>query len=282
MSNEVLRTIVECMATTSREMCEIQGIQTEHRIRLAEFWEIHKGMKILEIGCGQGDTTAVLAHFVGEDGFVTGVDIAAEDYGAPITVGQSADYLKKSKLGKQIKMDYQIDVLDDTVDFPDRSFDIIVLSHCSWYMKSSEELEKILTRARKWAKKLCFAEWDTRVNEIGQFPHFLAVLIQAQYESFKANSNSNVRTLFTPMDIRKIAERAGWTINKESIISSENLQDGKWECDMVNHVYKSEVDQLQGIPSRLKELINSELDLLNEYTSNNSIKSLSTLAFIAD
>lgn len=281
MNDEILNSILECMAT-SEQMYDIQKVQTEHRIKLAEFWEIHKGMKVLEIGCGQGDTTSVLAYFVGEDGFVNGVDIAAEDYGAPITVGQAADYLKKSKLGKQIKMDYRIDVLNDDVNFPEKFFDVIVLSHCSWYMKSTEELEKIFIKARRCGKRLCFAEWDTRVNVIEQYPHFLSVLIQAQYESYKTSSMSNVRTLFTPFDIRKIAERAGWVINKEAIIPSENLQDGKWECDMVNHEYKSEVDKLQEIPEKLKELIKSELDLLNEYIRNNSIKSLSTFAFIAD
>lgn len=281
MNNEVLREIIECMAT-SNKMYDIQKVQTEHRIKLAEVWEINKGMKVLEIGCGQGDTTAVLAYFVGENGFVHGVDIASENYGAPITVGQAADYLKKSKLGKQIKMDYQIDVLNDMVDFPEKSFDIIVLSHCSWYMKSFNEMEEILRKVKKWGKQLCFAEWDTRINSVEQYPHFLAVQIQAQYECFKASSLSNMRTLFTPMDLRNIAEKAGWSIKKESIVPSENLQDVKWECDIVIREYKSEVDKINDIPDKLKELISSEVDLLSEYVRNNNIKSLSTYTFIAD
>jgi len=281
MNNEVLNEIVECMATSS-QMYDIQKVQTEHRIKLAEAWEINKGMKVLEIGCGQGDTTAVLAYFVGENGFVHGVDIASEDYGAPITVGKAADYLKKSKLGKQIRMDYKIDVLNDMVDFPEKSFDIIVLSHCSWYMKSFNELEKILRKVKKWGKQLCFAEWDTRINSMEQYPHFLAVQIQAQYECFKASSFSNVRTLFTPMDLVNIAEKAGWSIKKEFIVSSGNLQDGKWECDIIVHEYKSEVDKIRDIPDKLKELINSEVDLLNEYVKNINIRSLSTYAFVAD
>ncbi|WP_158095089.1 hypothetical protein [Gottfriedia luciferensis] len=46
------------------------------------------------------------------------------------------------------------------------------------------------------------AEWDTRISSIEQYPHLLAILIQAQYESFKQNSESNIRTLFTPNDIK--------------------------------------------------------------------------------
>jgi SAM-dependent methyltransferase len=281
MKDKVLMDIVSCMAV-SEQAFDIQRVQTEHRIRLAEFWEISKGMKVLEIGCGQGDTTAVLAYYVGQEGFVNGVDIGPEDYGAPITVGEAASYLKESMLGKQIKMEYRVDVLDSKIDFPENYFDVIVLSHCSWYMKSSEELGKILNKARNWGRKLCFAEWDTRISAIEQYPHFLAVLIQAQYESFKSSSTSNVRTLFTPMDIRRIASSSGWSIFKESVISSENMQDGKWESNMVNNVYKAELEKLDDIPDKHVQLIHSELELLNEYCRNNTIKSLSTYAFTAE
>lgn len=280
MNKEALEEILECMAT-SVKMYDIQKIQTEHRIKLAKFWGICNGEKVLEIGCGQGDTTAVLAYFVGEEGFVNGVDIASPDYGAPITVGQSAEYLRKSKLGKQIKMDYEIDVLDDKISFPEHYFDIVVLSHCSWYMKSYEELESILAKARSWGKRLCFAEWDTRVNSIEQYPHFLAVLIQAQYECFKASSFANVRTLFTPMDIKRAAESSGWSIDNETSILSENMQDGKWECDIVRNDYKDEINKLSEVPIKLKELINSEVDLLQSYVQVNGVKCMSTFAFTA-
>lgn len=279
MDYKFLDEIIRCMATSDK-MYDIQKIQTIHRIKLAEFWGIKDGMKILEIGCGQGDTTAVLAYFVGENGLVNGIDIAPEDYGSPITVGASAEYLKKSKLGKQIKIDFKIDILSEDIDFPEKSFDIIVLSHCSWYLKSFDELQKILKKARSWGKQLCFAEWDTRINTIEEYPHFLAALIQAQYECFKPNSLSNIRTLFTPMDIKSIAEKSGWSITEEQTISSENLQDGKWEIDMVINQYKSEINKISNIPEKYKELIKSEVDLLNEYVKENKFKSLSTYAFV--
>lgn len=41
---------------------------------------IEKGSTVLEIGCGQGDTTAVIASMVGENGNVVVVDIADPKY----------------------------------------------------------------------------------------------------------------------------------------------------------------------------------------------------------
>ncbi|MBQ8508498.1 MAG: hypothetical protein IJ493_01165 [Clostridia bacterium] len=49
--------------------------------------------RILEIGYGQGDTTAALAAIVGEGGFVHAVDIASPDYGSPETLGQARERL---------------------------------------------------------------------------------------------------------------------------------------------------------------------------------------------
>jgi ubiquinone/menaquinone biosynthesis C-methylase UbiE len=59
----------------------IQLAQTDHRFRLALQWPIHAGSSVLEIGCGQGDCTAVLASIVGSSGHVTAIDPADLSYG---------------------------------------------------------------------------------------------------------------------------------------------------------------------------------------------------------
>ncbi|MBK3494936.1 class I SAM-dependent methyltransferase [Viridibacillus sp. YIM B01967] len=254
----------------------IQEIQTAHRLKLAKFWEIEKGMRILEIGCGQGDTTVVLAHLVGETGFVHGVDIATADYGSPITLGQAASHLKASKLGQQIQMDLAVDVLSDDIEFAEKSFDVVVLSHCSWYFQSADQLAAVLKKARKWGRTLCFAEWDARVTSIEQYPHFLAVLIQAQYEAFKETSISNIRTLFTVEDIKEIVSHTGWQIQREDSIYSPELQDGEWEVGFTLHDYAMELAAVDGIPSKLVNLIQSEVTLLTTITTEGSIKPMST------
>ncbi|EKM51078.1 uncharacterized protein PHACADRAFT_263046 [Phanerochaete carnosa HHB-10118-sp] len=61
---------------------EVQLHQTEQRIALITQWDVQwQGAKVLEIGCGQGDCTAVLAEAVGPEGHVTAVDPAPLTYG---------------------------------------------------------------------------------------------------------------------------------------------------------------------------------------------------------
>ena len=59
----------------------VQHSQTLHRLALLQHWNIPTGSKVLELGCGQGDCTTVLAHAVGEKGRVVAVDPAELDYG---------------------------------------------------------------------------------------------------------------------------------------------------------------------------------------------------------
>ncbi|WP_238404085.1 class I SAM-dependent methyltransferase [Paenibacillus paridis] len=280
MTDNRLDDIVACMAIHDGDG-SIQRIQTEHRLKLAEYWGITKGSRVLEIGCGQGDTTAVLAYLAGESGLVKGIDVASPDYGGPITLGQAADHLKKSKLGKQVQIHFEVDILSPEVDFADKEFDFIVLSHCSWYFKSAQQFAETLKKCRKWGKQLAFAEWDARITRMEQYPHLLAILLQAQYECFKENSLSNVRTLFTADDVRQLAEAAGWRVTRENSLASEKLQDGGWEVAGFLHGYYEELDS-SVMPDKLKSLIASEAYLLKEALKHTPhVKSMSTFALVA-
>lgn len=59
----------------------IQHGQTAHRLQLLQHWDIQLGSDVIELGCGQGDCTTVLAHAVGEQGTVVAVDPAELSYG---------------------------------------------------------------------------------------------------------------------------------------------------------------------------------------------------------
>jgi predicted methyltransferase len=59
----------------------IQHSQTVHRLTPPQHWNISAGSKVLELGCGQGDCTTVLAHAVGGHERVA-VDPADLKYGS--------------------------------------------------------------------------------------------------------------------------------------------------------------------------------------------------------
>jgi predicted methyltransferase len=59
----------------------IQHSQTLHRLAILQYWRVSTGSKVLELGCGQGDCTTLLASAVGEQGKVVAVDPAESDYG---------------------------------------------------------------------------------------------------------------------------------------------------------------------------------------------------------
>lgn len=280
MKDKTLESIVKCMAVYEINP-DVQKIQTEHRMKLVKSWEIKKGDKILEIGCGQGDTTAVLAHYVGEEGYVHGIDIADPSYGSPITVGDSAEFLLKSELGSRISMEFNVDILRENIDFKENKYDVIVFSHSSWYFKSKDELFKVLKKVRKYGKRLCYAEYDTRIEKVEQYTHQLAVIIQAQIEAYKKDSSSNIRTLITPYDVIKLMDESGWSKEKCKSIYSEELQDGVWEIEYVLNEVLNDVENMT-ITEKMKELLKSQGGLLRYYRDLGYVKPLSSLVIIAN
>ncbi|MFS8099568.1 hypothetical protein LFM09_20810 [Lentzea alba] len=198
---------------------DIQVTQTAYRLELARTWEIASGASILEIGCGQGDMTAVLATMAGR---VVGTDIAPPGYGAPVTVGQSARHLLDGPLGSRIEMRYETDVLTDDVG---TGYDLVVLAHCSWYFASADLLERTLKKARELGSRLCFAEWDPEPAHPSQIPHLLAVLAQDRM----AETDGNVRTPITRATLLAELDRAGWEVEQVTDVDTSALQDADWE-----------------------------------------------------
>ncbi|MBF2516222.1 class I SAM-dependent methyltransferase [Listeria marthii] len=256
-----LEEIVDCMLLNENDK-EIQRTQTEHRIKLVDFWQVKKGDRVLEVGCGQGDTTAVLANAVGQDGFVQGIDIAPQNYGAPFTIGDATDHLKKSQLGAQIDFKLGTDILKGDITFLEKAFDVAVLSHASWYFSSKEELIQMLVLLSKWAKRVCYAEWDTRITDVKQTSHMLAVLTQSSYEAFKQDTQSNIRTFITPIDMQEIIQSQNWKMGAETSVFSERMQDSRWEISYVKDFITKELEADLGLPEKFKAFLLSQSKLI--------------------
>ncbi|PBK62072.1 S-adenosyl-L-methionine-dependent methyltransferase [Armillaria solidipes] len=218
-----------CHMGTEHFQAQLQS--TEHRLAILSKWDIPKGAKVLELGCGQGDCTAVLAELVSPNGHVTAVDPGSLDYGSPYTLGQAQNNISSSMLGPRITWKHA-----DPTEFlenDDGEYDIAVLVLCTWYFASPEVLsDMLLTLAKSKVDKVCIAEWS--LSSAQAQSHILATLAQAAVQYHKPSSSSNIRTLFSPAVLEASAIEAGLKLQSSSIlIPAENVLDGLWEVQMV-------------------------------------------------
>ncbi|SCD28505.1 Methylase involved in ubiquinone/menaquinone biosynthesis [Streptomyces sp. AmelKG-A3] len=235
--------------------------QTRHRAALVASWHITPGSTVLERGCGQGDMTAVLAEAAGPEGHVVAVDVAEPSYGAPVTLGESAARLAAGPLGPRIDFRFGTDVLDPSVDYPENTFDHVVLAHCSWYFESLGQLRDTLARVRPWARRLWFTEWDLTPASGDQLAHLLAVLIQGQTEAAGAHGQGNVRTPFSRETLLRLLPEAGWTADSSRSVDTEELQDGDWEIAASLALAETE-ERPATLPEPVRQFVLSQIDVL--------------------
>ena len=281
-----LNTLVDAMAGASTASGRaIQRTQTRFRMAVVDSWGFKEGDTVLEIGCGQGDMTAVLAAAVGASGRVVAVDSADPSYGAPVTLGESAAFLGASPLGSRIDFRFGTDVLDpgfgkDLGDVVGDGFDHVVLSHCSWYFDSGDQLRRTLDRARQLARRLCFAEWDLRPTGLDQLPHLLAVLVQGQTEASGARGTGNIRAPFSREQLGRTLDATGWQLASEETLDVAGLQDADWEIANCRQYVEALRPQflLTGLQA---EFLDSQLDLLNALARDHGNTPLPSYALTA-
>jgi ubiquinone/menaquinone biosynthesis C-methylase UbiE len=250
----------------------VQQVQLQHRLTLVDAFKIEKGMRVLEIGCGQGDTTAALADAVGETGFVVAIDIASPTYGAPLTLKQATDIIKQSSLGERISFHFETDFNTFEIDTP---FDVAVLSHCSWYFKRPEALLSYFKKLKTMTKTICFAEWDLDFISMSQRAHFCAASILSLYSIFVENEG-NIQNIFSKSQIQQMLEQAGFQNIKPNLVDASYLQDGRWEKAFANEIRA----EFKNAPERVQTLITNYYQLMN--TSNGEVHSLNSFVFCAD
>lgn len=202
-----------------------QLAQTAYRMSLVSGWGIREGATVLEVGCGQGDMTAALAHAVGPDGRVVAVDVAGPEYGAPVSLGESVAALRASGFGDRLDIRLGFDVVDQADTFQDDVFDHVVLAHCAWYFDSPDRLGRTLRAVRSLSPSLCFAEWDLRAVDEAQRAHLLAVVLQARFNA----EDGNVRTPFSAATLTRLLDSTGWRVDRFDVVSTDGLQDADWE-----------------------------------------------------
>ncbi|KAM3429796.1 hypothetical protein NHJ13734_008018 [Beauveria thailandica] len=228
----------------------IQHSQTLHRLALLQHWNIATDAKVLELGCGQGDCTTVLADAVGERGEVVAVDPADLDYGAPYTLGQAQGHISQGPLGSRIiwvqqpPLDYLSSLQPSASSSP--PFDATVLAHSLWYFASPSLILSTFSAIKQHSKRLLLAEWSLEAMHPSAQPHVLAALTQAALECRKPkDSDSNVRTVLGPKRLTELAVAAGWQLESETRVQApEGMLDGQWEVSAcLDSSFEEEVEE---------------------------------------
>jgi len=216
--------------------------EIQQRVDIISKWDIAPGSRILEIGCGQGDCTLVLADAVGPDGHVTGLDPASLDYGSPWTLGEAQAFLLASPLKSRMTF-IQIDPQIFLQEKGDTVYDCVVFCHSIWYFDTPAYLSQMLHALRGKTKRVLIAEYALETSDRTTLPHVLAALSQAALASNQTSSESNIRSLLSPARIRLIAEKAGWVLSREDrVVHGDDLLEGKWETgNVLNESFEEEI-----------------------------------------
>lgn len=223
--------ITELMLAHSLGPQAHQLIQTQYRFKVAELMNLRPGAKILEIGCGQGDMTAVLANQVGPSGKVIAVDPADPTYGAPFTLAESSDHLKASALGSRIDFHLNQGPLEPEFLASFGPFDAAVFAHCIWYFPNRETIQHTLANILPHTSKLFIAEWLLEADSPAQQLHYLAACLQSEANKLFPEFEGNIRTPLSGSELTELIETAGWKIEHRTPLDTSNLPDARWEVE---------------------------------------------------
>ncbi|KAJ7352620.1 putative SAM-dependent methyltransferase [Mycena albidolilacea] len=267
-------------ATLAEKIASLSGYgptssvpQAQYRLDLIARWPIPKGARVLELGCGQGDTTLALAEAVGETGHVDAVDPGPLDYGAPKTLGQAHDTISAGPLGSRITWIQSEPLAFLSANPTAPRYDVAVLAHSLWYFASPALILTTLRALATRARRICIAEWSLSCAEgTSGTTHILAVLVQAALECRKppSTSTANVRTVVSPARIKELAAEAGLVLQAgtEALVTpGAGVYDGRWETEhAVRAQFAEEVetfvgdDREKGVIYAFRDAVQTSLD----------------------
>src|SRR6516162_2824068 len=117
--------------------------------------KLHAGAKVLEVGCGTGASALPAAQAVGKNGSVVGVDLAS----------RLLDRARAKALAAGLdNVEFRLADMT-TLDYPDKSFDVVVSVFSIFFVPDMEGLVRELWRMVRPGGKLAVTTWGPRIFE---------------------------------------------------------------------------------------------------------------------
>ncbi|KAK0671377.1 hypothetical protein QBC41DRAFT_300562 [Cercophora samala] len=253
----------------------MHSTQTKHVYDILHYLPEHP-TRILEIGCGMGTTTDVLAYEVKpRAGHVDALDPAPQTYVCPLehyVQSREKFYPLPYNLG-----DHQhcvstrnptsvtfhntdaIQFLDDDAN-KDKKWDLAVLWHSVFYFESLDVLKATLVKLKGKVKRVLIVEYALRPTLKYAMAHLFATMLRGAVGEMRQkkglDTQGHLTCMVTPDKIKKTLNAAGWKLEKEAdVIPDEELIDGDCETTWaLGDAFQKELDELgEGGTSSKKE-----------------------------
>ncbi|KAK3348477.1 hypothetical protein B0H65DRAFT_423563 [Neurospora tetraspora] len=258
------------------------------RLSILSAWSIAPGSRVLDIGCGQGDSSLALALELGPSSHVTGIDTAPPDYGTPLTISESQEKILQSPLGDRLAFQNQVDAATFFKSSSSSRFDAATACHSLFYFPSPESVASLFSElAGAGIGKVYVAEYDQKKTSFpeSQTPHILAAKAQALYHAYKSEADDvlnkkeqqqqqenqqlghissknrepplNIRAAPDVESITNAAKAAGFRVGREGKFTpKEEYQEGHFETRYVRGVrFEARVKEEEFAKEREEEIL---------------------------
>ncbi|KAI3391457.1 hypothetical protein diail_7319, partial [Diaporthe ilicicola] len=246
----------------------------KQRLSIIKAWDIlassasndgAKPLHILDIGCGQGESSAALAVVLGPScAHVTGIDTARPDYGSPYTVSETHAHIAATDLGKHVSFQ-RTDAASFLRQPSSPTVDAVTLCHSLWFFPTAESVSGIFaTLSQARVPRIYLAEYafEGSLPDKQQEPHILAARAQTLLHSYKAAREPgtlapNVRAALDVSFITAAATSVGFVVRREGrLVPEKDMIEGHLEARYVIKDLFAKSVKAEGLaPAREEEVM---------------------------